>query len=134
MTPPAFETPLKICDQRGRKGDKNALSLFYSVASIGLLTFGCLNKVPDREKGAWILISCCRGKVNERGAGRKAERVLHHGAFMTASPYCPQGRAAPHCLGPDRLLQGGQSHSAPWLFVRPALVNSVSQPHLGVFF
>ena len=50
-----------------------------AAASVRSLTFGYLNKLPDEEEGAWILISCCYGKVNEKGAGREAERVLHHG-------------------------------------------------------
>lgn len=67
--------------ERGKK-----CPLSYSGASVYLLTSGYLNKLCAGEEGAWILISCCCGKVNERGAGRKAERVLHHRPFMTVPP------------------------------------------------
>lgn len=75
---------------------------------MGFLSFGYLNKLPDvgGKKGAWILISCCCGKVNERGAARKAGRVLHHGAFMTVPPCSLQGQVASYCLGQDRRAQG----------------------------
>lgn len=76
--------------------------LSYPVASVCLLILGDLNKLWDAEKGAWILISCRSGKVNEKGAGRKAERVLHHQAFMSPPPYSFQGQVASYSIGQDR--------------------------------
>ena len=45
----------------------------------------------------------------KRVLGEKAERVLHHRAFMTVPPYSPQGQVASYCLGQDRPAAGRQA-------------------------
>lgn len=68
-----------------------------------LLSFGCLYKVMYKDKGAWVLIFCCCGKVNEKGAqeekGKKPHRVLHQSAFMIVLPRCHQGQGPSCCSG-----------------------------------
>lgn len=94
MTQPALRLLLKICQRQRRNEDgeggrrkKPYLLLFLFYPNMGLFSFGYLNKLPDRgEKGPRILISCCCGKVNERGAAGEAGRVLHHGAFYDCPP------------------------------------------------
>lgn len=86
----SFETLEIFHHQQKGRGKKCLLS--YPVASMCLPTFGYPNKLPHGKKDAWILISCCYSKVNEKGAGRKAERLLHHSTFMTAPPYSLQGQ------------------------------------------
>lgn len=95
--------------ERGEEEKNPTCSFFFFYPNVGLFSFGYLNKLPDRgEKGPRILISCCCGKVNERGAAGEAGRVLHHGAFYDRPP--PPMRALSHSkavqfshrLGQDR--------------------------------
>lgn len=125
MAPASFETSSEIFHhQQGRNRKKCPFS--YPVASVCLLIFGYLNNLPDGGKGAWILISCCCGKVNEKGARIKAERVLHHGAFMTVPPYSSQGQVASYCLGQDRPAAG---RPAVFVFLRSQSILQIKAIH-----
>lgn len=94
MTQPALRLLLKICQRQERNevggGDLPALFFFIlPTARMGLFSFGYLNKLQDGgEKGPWVLISCCCGKVNERGAAGEAGRVLHHRVFYDRPSVC----------------------------------------------
>lgn len=97
----SFKTTLKIFHQQERKGKKCPLA--HSVATIGLLTFGYLNKLPDGKKGAWILIPSYCGKVNEGGASWKAERCSITGLLWLSLHTLSPRQGISYCLGEDRL-------------------------------
>lgn len=98
----SFETSSEIFHHQHEGEGEKQCTLAYPVPRACLLTFGYLNKLPGGEKGAWILISCCFGKVNGKGTGQKTERVFHQRAFMTVPPYSLQGQVASCYLGQDR--------------------------------
>lgn len=80
-----------------RKRRRGKMSLVLPQSLVSAFTFGYLNKNPyGGEGGAWLLISCHCGKVNERVLGRKARE----GCSVTQGFYDSlQGQVASYCIG-----------------------------------
>lgn len=88
MTPAALRLLWKyFIPSRKWRGEKN-----LPIDGVCLLAFGCLSKLIFRgEKNAWIWISCCCGKVNEKGANRKSRgSTLSQGFYDCPYVLCPR--------------------------------------------